>query len=147
MKLMVVAPYFYPKIGGMENYAYNISKGLKEKYGWDVVIVTSNHVEKKYKEENLSGMKVYRLPYWFKISNTPINPFWYFELKKIIEKEKPQVINAHTPVPFMVDISALISNKNILFITYHMGSMLKNKFISDIFIHFYEKLTLPITLS
>ena len=33
MKTMVVAPYFYPKIGGIENYVYNISKGLKEKYG------------------------------------------------------------------------------------------------------------------
>jgi hypothetical protein len=33
MKVMIVAPYFYPKIGGMENYAYNIGKGLTEKYG------------------------------------------------------------------------------------------------------------------
>ena len=26
MKLMVVCPYFYPRIGGLENYSYNISK-------------------------------------------------------------------------------------------------------------------------
>ncbi len=126
-KLMVVAPYFYPKIGGMENYAWNISKGLKEKYGWNIIVITSNHIEKKYKEEKLNGLKIYRLPYWFKISNTPINPLWYFQIKKIIKKEKPDVINTHSPVPYIADITALCSNDIPLIITYHALSLYKQK--------------------
>ena len=61
MKILIVTPYFTPHIGGVENYAYNIGKGLKEKYGWEVVVVTSNYEERKYKEEQMDRMKIYRL--------------------------------------------------------------------------------------
>ena len=125
MKLLVVAPYFFPKIGGMENYSYNISKGLKEKYEWDVTIITSNHIEKKYKEERIDGMNIYRLPYWFKISNTTINPMWLFSIHKILIEEHPDIINAHSPVPFISDITSLIAGKIPLVTTYHSGSMIK----------------------
>src|SRR5438876_7941039 len=101
MKLLVVTPYFYPKIGGLENYAYNFCIGIKNKYKWDIVIVTSNHIEKKDKVEKINGLKIYRLSTLFKISNTPVNPFWFWNIKNIIQKEKPNVINVHTPVPFI----------------------------------------------
>ena len=45
MKILIIAPYFYPKIGGLENYAYNIAKGLAKKH--EVVVVTSNHRTRK----------------------------------------------------------------------------------------------------
>lgn len=48
---MVVAPYLYPKTGGVENYAYNISKGPRENYGWEVVVVISNHERQTYRVE------------------------------------------------------------------------------------------------
>ena len=146
-KLMIVAPYFYPKIGGLENYAYNIGIGLKRKYKWDVVVITSNHLKKKYKEEKINGLKIYRLPYLFKISNTPINPLWYFQIKKIIEKEKPDVINAHTPVPFISDITSAVKGKIPFILTYHSGSMKKGKLSADIVINFYEKCLLPMLIS
>lgn len=45
LKLMIVAPYFYPKIRGLKNYAYNIAKGMKknclkfvERYDWDEIV-------------------------------------------------------------------------------------------------------------
>ena len=28
MKVLMVTPYFYPEVGGVENYVYNISKNL-----------------------------------------------------------------------------------------------------------------------
>lgn len=138
MKLMVVAPYFYPKIGGMENYAWTIAKGLKEKYGWEVFAVTSNHEENKYKEDVIQGIKIYRLPILFKFSNTPINPMWYFSMKKIIAKEKPDAINAHSPVPFMADIAGAASDNIPFVLTYHAGSMKKNKGLIDMAISAYE---------
>jgi len=148
MKEMVVAPYFYPKIGGLENYAYNISKGLKDKYGWEIVVITSNHEEKKdRKEEIIDGIKIYRLPFWFKISNTPINPIWYFQIKNIIKKEKPDVINAHTPVPFISDVTARVCGDIPFILTYHTGAMmLKGKLLEDLLIRFYESFILKATL-
>ena len=139
MKLLVVTPYFYPKIGGLENYAYNISKGLKDKYGWEIVVITSNHEEKKDKKEELNGMKIYKLARWFKISNTPINPMWYFQIKNIIKKEKPDVINAHIPVPFISDVTARVCGDIPFILTYHTGAMmLKGKLLEDLLIKFYE---------
>ena len=79
MKIMFVCPYFYPKIGGLENYVYNIAKRLSLKH--EIVVITSNHLNLKDKIEFFEGMKVIRLSKMFKISNTPINPFWYFKIK------------------------------------------------------------------
>jgi len=146
-KFLVVTPYFYPKIGGAENYAYNISKGLK-KYGWEIVVVTSNHEANEYKEETLEGMKVYRLPRQFKISNTPISFKWKKQIKEIIKEEKPNVINAHTPVPFISDVTSRIAHKlKIPFVlTYHAGSMKKERSIFNLLIWIYENIFLKRTL-
>ncbi len=116
---MIVAPYFYPKIGGLENYAYQIGKGLKEKYGWEVVVVTSGHEAHKYQADQIDGMKIYRLPRWFRISNTPVNPLWFFQINKLIAKEKPDLINAHTPVPFISDVAVRVSREIPFVLTYH----------------------------
>src|SRR5437667_4672077 len=108
-KIIIVTPYFYPRTGGLENYAFNIAKGLKKKNRWNVTVITSNHLGNKKTKEFIEGIKIYRLPILFKISNTPINPMWYFDIKKIIFEEKPDVINAHSPVPFIADITASVS--------------------------------------
>jgi len=139
MKILIVAPYFYPNIGGVETYIYNRCIGLKEKYKCEIVVITSNQKEKKYSVENIKGMKVYRLPHLFKISNTPINPFWYFTVKKIIILEKPDLINAHAPVPFLSDITSHVTGDIPYILTYHAGSMKKNKFVADMILGFYER--------
>ena len=144
LKIIFVTPYFPPKMGGVENYVYNIAKGLKKEYGWDVVVITSNHVERKKKIEIIDGIKIYRLPRWFKISNTPINPLWYFDIKKIIKLEKPDIVNAHAPVPFIADVVTMGLDKTLFVLTYHSGTMKKNKIFSDIMISFYENLILPL---
>ena len=149
MKILFVTPYFLPHIGGVENYVYNIAKGLKKQFKYEIAIVTSNYENKTYKEETLEGMKVYRLPRQFKISNTPISFKWKKQIKKIIEKEKPDVINAHSPVPFISDVTARIAHKlKIPFVlTYHAGSMKKGKsLIKNMIINFYESVILKKTL-
>jgi len=143
MKIMVVAPYFPPHIGGAENYAYNIAKGLKEEYGWEIVAITSNHEKRERKEEIIDGIKIYRLPFWFKISNTPVNPMWLFSIRRILREEQPDIINAHSPVPFISDITSLIADKTPLIITYHSGSMIKPSSIWNPLIFLYELLFLP----
>ncbi len=141
MKLLVVTPYFYPKLGGLENYAYHISQGLHKKYKWEIVVVTSNHEEKKYKEEMLNGFKIYRLPYWFKLSNTPVNPLWYFAIATIIKSEMPDCINAHTPVPFISDVTARASTKaKIPFVLTYHNDVVKSSLLVSLCIKIYYQL-------
>lgn len=143
---MFVCPYFPPHIGGSENYVYKIASGLSKIYGWEMVIVTTNQNKKRIQKEQKNGIKIYRLPVLFTLSNTPINPFWYIQIKKIIQKEKPALINAHMPVPFMADVTALACNNVPFVLTYHSGSMIKKNFFADAPIFIYEYIFLKYTL-
>ena len=145
-KVMFVCPYFFPHTGGSEQYVYKIARGLQEKYGWDVSVVTTNQDKKRLEKESLNGIKIYRLPVLFTFSNTPVNPFWYFQIKKIVKEEQPILINAHTPVPFIADIAALVSHKITYVLTYHGGSMLKKNSIFNIPIFIYENVFLNYVL-
>ncbi|MEX0616721.1 MAG: glycosyltransferase family 4 protein [Candidatus Woykebacteria bacterium] len=146
IKVMFITPYFPPNIGGVQNYVYNIAKGFSKTEGWDIVIITSTK-NNKIEIEKTKDMLIYRLPTLFVFSNTPINPFWYFQIKNIIEKEKPDLINAHSPVPFMADISVIASGTIPFILTYHSGTMGKKIFILDLFINIYEKFLFPFTVN
>ncbi len=121
VKILIVTPYFPPNIGGAENYAFNLSKGLMKECNYEIVVITSNHEDKTCKEETLEGMKIYRLPYPFKVSNTPVSFKWEKQIKYIIQKEQPDLINAHTPVPFISDLACRIAHKKKIpfLLTYH----------------------------
>jgi glycosyltransferase involved in cell wall biosynthesis len=144
-KVMIVAPFFPPQYGGLENYALNIAKGLQSNYNIDVFVVTSAPKLKKQYTDNYEGIRVYRLPTLIKFSNTPINPLWYFSIKKIIKNEKPDVINSHQPVPFIGDVAALAAGSIPFVLTYHAGTMKKGIFFIDLFINIYEKYILLFT--
>lgn len=145
VKLLLVAPYFTPHLGGLETYAFNIAKGLMQTCDYEVVVVTSNPNVKKQIVEDYYGIKVYRLPIMLQISNTPLNPLWYRTLKSIIRTEKPDIINSHQPVPFIGDLAALLAGNIPFVLTYHEGSMRKHKFLFDIVIFLYEMLVFPHT--
>jgi|GEM_PF-624664 glycosyltransferase involved in cell wall biosynthesis len=143
MKIMIVTPYFYPKVGGLENYALNIAKGLKNDYGHEIFVVTSNHKENKYIEEKVEGLKVIRLPALFKFSNTPLNPMWYWQLRKIIKIEKPDLINVHSPVPGLADIAIRAARKTPTVLTYHAATLKKDgSLIFNVVARLYENIQL-----
>lgn len=139
-KVLIATPYFYPVVGGLENYAYAVATGLVEA-GFKVVIVTGQLHIKRTKIEKLDGLKIYRLPIWFVVSNTPINPLWYFKIKRIIRDEKIDIVNAHTPVPFMAEMAAAATGKQPFILTYHAATLFKK---SSVFMNLITAAYLPI---
>lgn len=125
MKALVVTPYYHPKIGGLENYARQLNIALQTQQNWEVVVATSNHEGRQTVHDTADGMKVYRLGTMFKFSNTPLNPFWPFMLRRIIRTEKPDVVVAHSPVPSMADAAALAVGKTPFVVFYHAATLLK----------------------
>ncbi|MBU4300802.1 MAG: glycosyltransferase [Nanoarchaeota archaeon] len=101
-KLLIVSPYFYPEIGGLENYAYNIAKGLVKK-GFNVTVLRSTK-ERRDKEEIIDGVRIIRQKPDFRISNTQIIINWAKIVSSVIDREKPDVVNSHLPVPYIADI-------------------------------------------
>lgn len=145
MKIMLVTPYFMPKIGGLENYAFNLARELRA-HGDEVFVVTANHDASGYSSDVYEGIRVIRLPVLFKISNSPVHPLWYWMLRKIIRTEKPDVINAHSPVPYMADMTLLAAGKTPTVFTYHSGSMKKSSGFINVILDAYESIVLPFLL-
>lgn len=142
--ILIATPYFFPKIGGLEAYAYETAHQLARQ-GWRVIVVCGDRV-KQMSRETQEGITIYRLPIWKVISNTPINLLWPWYLRRIIKREDPSIINAHTPVPFMVDMAALAAGRRPFVVTYHAATLFKaGSLVMTIIIGAYrliERLTL-----
>lgn len=61
MKVCMINPFFYPYVGGTENYLYELSRRLVSDYGCKVSVVTSR-LDGTKKEEVIDGIRVKRLP-------------------------------------------------------------------------------------
>jgi glycosyltransferase involved in cell wall biosynthesis len=146
LKVLIVSPYFYPRVGGLENYVRHISRELS-KMGWAVSVVCGDVAVRTPQRDSLDGCTVYRLPVWKVISNTPVHLGWYRMLKQIIKTERPDVINANAPVPYMADMIVLAARQIPVVMTYHAGSMRKDRLTTDWAIRLYESLLLPRTLN
>lgn len=106
LKICLVAPYFAPVRGGAETYTLQTCKRLHATYGHTVVVVTTSYEHSAVRVEERAGFKTYTLPAALKLSNTPVGLRWQRQLREIFALEQPDVINAHTPVPFLADIAA-----------------------------------------
>ncbi|GAA3924346.1 hypothetical protein Aau02nite_21860 [Amorphoplanes auranticolor] len=105
----------------METYAWHLAQGLRAA-GAEVVVVCGDDVP-SVRREHLDGLVVYRLPIWRTVSNTPVHPAWPWLLRRILRAERPDVVNAHTPVVFMVDAAALAVGRVPLVVTYHAATL------------------------
>jgi glycosyltransferase involved in cell wall biosynthesis len=117
MKVIIVTPHFYPNIGGVEAYTLNVARQMKD-LGWEVVIVTTGDYNAE-KTEEFEGMTLYRLNVALIFSNTPIGFGWRRELTRIFQVEQPDLINAHTPVPYLADMAQRASRSIPFILTYH----------------------------
>jgi glycosyltransferase involved in cell wall biosynthesis len=145
-KLLIAAPYFPPHLGGQEQYAYNLAKRLQKEYGWEVNVATTGRRGLRAKHTTYKGVKVHQLPYWFKFSNTPINPLWPHMLRRLMTATGATALNAHAPVPGLGDMAVLVSGRVPATVTYHMTSMKKNDRRYDWLIGLYESRLLPAVL-
>ena len=141
-RALITTPYFKPSSGGVQEYCYQIAKGLKEEKDWNISIVTSG-AESKVCAESYEGLIIHRLPIRVKFSNTPLGFRWRKQIKSIISVERPDVVIAHGPVPGMLDVTAGLVKKTPLIVTYHTGTMLKGNIWPDVVIRCYERLVLP----
>ncbi|MFA6098550.1 MAG: glycosyltransferase family 4 protein [Patescibacteria group bacterium] len=134
--ILIVAPYYYLEGGGLENYAHQVAKGL-QKLGHKVIVLCLT--KDISKTEIIDAVEIIRKKPDFIISNTPIKLNFIFDIFKIINKYKIELVHAHTPVPYAADMAALAANlKKIPFIlTYHSNTLFKGKSLTDIIAAFY----------
>lgn len=112
MKIIQVAPYYFPHIGGMENCAKAISDRLALNRH-QVNVFTSDIGYKKKSKESDANLSIHYLKAW-EFAHTPIIPLLFFKLLKI---PQDSIIHLHVSQPFVSEIVWLVSKiKNIPYI-------------------------------
>ena len=142
--VLVVTPYFYPEGGGLENYAYNISKRLVKK-GYHIKVLCSTY--KNSKEETIDGIRIIRQRPDFILSNTPVKLDLFFKISRLIKENDFDLINAHTPVPYYADVAAIAGKMyGIPFVLTYHNDLVKESFL-NILAQAYNYSVNPLTLA
>ena len=135
MKILQVAPHFFPYMGGQESYIYNLSKNLV-KNGNEVHIITSNYPKSKISEE-IDGITIERNKLLLRPLRNPISS-GFFNIKKI--SKDFDVIQVHNMYAFPSIVSAYYKNKIDcpLIFTDH-GKLVFGVRHKDLFVKMYTK--------
>ena len=135
MRVAVVTPRFPPDPGGVEQYAAWVARTLRDR-GHDVTVIATG---RRASESTFDGIPVVRLGTWLTVSNTPVNPLWPVQLRRLLRGV--DVVNAHAPVPGLADLAAYVSPAPVV-LTYHSGSLVKGSRV-DPLLRAYERAVLP----
>jgi glycosyltransferase involved in cell wall biosynthesis len=140
LKIIQTPARFYPSVGGVEYAVYYLSRELV-KLGYKVKLICAN--EPKSNLNDIEGIKVERLNYIGKITNTNIT----LNLPYKLLKEDYDIVHTHMPTPWSSDISIFISKlkKKKTIITIH-NDIDKHDFLpkllSDIYLNTFFRILL-----
>lgn len=118
MHIVHLTPNFYPAVGGVETYVYELSKRLVER-GNEVTVLTSDvlrFTRKKLKDfEIIDGIKVYRMPFQLILRNS----FSIEATKKLIELDY-DILHLHTMGYFLgiIPLLKLTNGCKVVFSTH-----------------------------
>lgn len=132
---------FLPAMGGVENHVYYLGKELL-KLDQNIEVVCAREPDTTIK--NIDGIKVTRLPYWFKVTNTNITPTFPF----VLLRKAYDLMHTHMPTPWSCDWSTLVSKikQKPVVLTIH-NDMQKPGFLTKIITDIYLNTVFRITLS
>jgi len=140
LRVALVTPRFPPDVGGLERYVEWVADLLMRSGSFEVTVITSGRSPRTTRESH-RGVTVIRLGTWLTVSNTPLNPLWWFQLPRLLRRLDVDVVNAHAPVPGLADVAALTSPVPVV-MTYHAGSLVKGSAV-DVLLRAYERHVLP----
>ncbi len=139
--------FFYPHVGGLENYVLQLSLKLIE-HGYTVSVVTNN-TNKVADTECYMGINIYRIPSWeLKFGNSGVLPFPrinrdFFRLSAILKEQKFDFIITNTRF-FLINHFGLYfihrKVKSIIHLEHGSGYIKLNNPILDFFSIKYDKI-------
>ncbi len=130
MKILIVLTYYRPHISGLTIYAERLAKAFTRR-GHQVTLLTSQFSKSLLLEEMDEGVKIVRVPVWFRISKgviMPAMPFWAIRLIR-----QADVVNLHVPQLDAAPISLLARLlRRPVVLTYHCDLHLPQGFVHKV---------------
>lgn len=142
MRILQVAPFFYPHAGGVESHVRALSRELARE-GHAVTVLTSRHDPALPEEEVREGYRIRRVRTLGVLFNTPLDT----GIVRAVREENADVVHLHYPPPLTSYFAArgLRGASTPVVLTYHCDLYLPGiggRFLTTLF----ERLFLPFTL-
>jgi glycosyltransferase involved in cell wall biosynthesis len=130
MRILAVTPYYTPEGGGLERYAHETLRRLAAR-GHDVKALTFTRTG--VRDSGRDGVRVERHRPLVSIGNAPIDPGFPRVVRDEIRRRRPDIIVAHTPVPFPAEMAfrAAERAKVPFLVTYHAGRLRGSSMLLD----------------
>lgn len=124
MKILHISKYYYPYLGGVENICKYLAEGTS--FADEVAVLCFND-GKEDKEDEVGGLKVYRVASKFSIAKQAFS-FSYFRVMKTAIKEfKPDVIHFHWANPYPALVLLTMIPKNVKLVVHWHMDIIKQK--------------------
>lgn len=117
MKILTVLTYYRPHTSGLTIYAERLAEAFAKR-GHEVTVLTSHFDPSTPAEEIVNGVRVVRVPVWFRVSKGVIMPTFGFLAWKYVKE--CDVLHLHLPqfdAPGFAIRAKLLGKKSV--ITYH----------------------------
>lgn len=145
MRVLQILCYYYPKIGGIETVAQDISSAISKKYpdaeqkiiclNEDASSLTHTCHRKENQVDNIDGVEITRCKCVAKISSQSISFSFGKQLKKIINYFNPDLVIFHYPNPLEGRYVKKYLRKDCKFIVFYHLDITKQKILGKFFIH------------
>lgn len=143
MRIVQVAPFFYPHAGGVESHVRTLARQFSRQ-GHDVTVVTSRYDRRLAPTESMDGFRIVRTRSLGVLFNTPID----VGAGQVIRNLDPDIIHLHYPPPLTAFFAtqALARSRVPVVLTYHCDLFLSGA-IGRALASTYERAFLPPTLA
>jgi glycosyltransferase involved in cell wall biosynthesis len=139
----IVAPHFWPRVGGLERYAERLAQEVRAAPDLDVLVITTGSAGSGTVRQHVRGLPTIRLAPWLTLSNTPVSPTWPVQLHRLLDRHHVDLVSVHSPVPYLADVTVAVARRRPVVLTYHSGSMVKGSRGIDTVLRGYERYVLP----
>jgi glycosyltransferase involved in cell wall biosynthesis len=119
---LAISPYYSPEGGGLERYAHSILHRLSARlHEVEAVTLTRTGLP----SGPSSGVGVQRVPARHQLGNAPVDVAFASRVRRAVRDFAPDVVVAHTPVPFAAEMAYLAVRKSCVpfVVTYHAGRL------------------------
>ncbi len=125
MNVLLVASYFHPNVGGLEEYVKRLGQSLASRPGTTVTVLTVRWPAGLEATETYGDVQVRRVPARWRVSNTPLSPAWPVSLRRVIREISPDVVVVNVPVPGLANVVASVCGALPLVVVLHAATTLK----------------------